>query len=144
MPEYPGCYTQGETMDQLKDNTQCYIGAGYADQRTTERTEKPEILPACASHLRRRARPVIQGNLSVIIDQTATIRPVPSPSERRAEPGRAGDALCLSRRLVKQGNLDGHTARMLSTGRYRFPSPIGPTGTELGNSISFRARHPHP
>ena len=48
MPEYPGCYTQGETMDELKDNVreavQCYIGAGYADQRTTERTEKPEIL----------------------------------------------------------------------------------------------------
>lgn len=48
MPEYPGCYTQGETMDELKGNVreavQCYIDAGYADQRTTERTEKPEIL----------------------------------------------------------------------------------------------------
>ena len=48
MPEYPGCYTQGETMDELKGNVReavlCYIDAGYADQRTTERTEKPEIL----------------------------------------------------------------------------------------------------
>ena len=29
MPEYPGCYTQGETMDELKENVreavQCYI-----------------------------------------------------------------------------------------------------------------------
>ena len=48
MPEYPGCYTQGDFMDELKENVreavQCYIDAGYADQRTTERTEKPEIL----------------------------------------------------------------------------------------------------
>ena len=48
MPEYPGCYTQGETMDELKENVReavlCYIDAGYADQRTTERTERPEIL----------------------------------------------------------------------------------------------------
>ena len=48
MPEYPGCYTQGETMDDLKENVreavQCYVDAGYADQRTTEGTEKPEIL----------------------------------------------------------------------------------------------------
>ena len=48
MPEYPGCYTQGETMDEFKENVreavQCYIDAGYADQRTTKRTEKPEIL----------------------------------------------------------------------------------------------------
>ena len=48
MPEYPGCYTQGETMDELKgtvrEAVQCYIDAGYADPGTTERTEKPEIL----------------------------------------------------------------------------------------------------
>ena len=29
MPEYPGCYTQGETMDELKENVReavlCYI-----------------------------------------------------------------------------------------------------------------------
>ena len=47
-PEYPRCYTQGETMDELKENVReavlCYIDAGYADQRTTERTEGPEIL----------------------------------------------------------------------------------------------------
>ena len=32
MPEYPGCYTQGETMDELEENVreavQCYIDAG--------------------------------------------------------------------------------------------------------------------
>ena len=48
MPEYPGCYTQAETMDELKENVreavQCYIDAGYADLQTTERTERPEIL----------------------------------------------------------------------------------------------------
>ena len=48
MPEYPGCYTQAETLDELKENVReavlCYIDAGYADQRVTERTEEPEIL----------------------------------------------------------------------------------------------------
>ena len=48
VPEYPGCYTQGETMDELKENVreavQCYIAAGYVDQRATEKTEQPEIL----------------------------------------------------------------------------------------------------
>ena len=36
MPEYPGCYTQAETMDELKENVreavQCYIDAGYGLQ----------------------------------------------------------------------------------------------------------------
>ena len=40
MPEYPGCYTQGETMDELKENVReaalCYIDDRYADQRTTD------------------------------------------------------------------------------------------------------------
>ena len=35
-------------MDELKENVReavlCYIDAGYADQRTTEKTENPEIL----------------------------------------------------------------------------------------------------
>ena len=48
MPEYPGCYTQAETMDELKENVreavQCYIEAGYANRQVTERTEEPEIL----------------------------------------------------------------------------------------------------
>ena len=48
IPEYPGCYTEGDSMDELKENVreavQCYIDAGYADLRTAERTEKPEIL----------------------------------------------------------------------------------------------------
>ena len=48
IPEYPGCYTQGETMDELQENVreavQCYFDAGYADQRATEKTEQPEIL----------------------------------------------------------------------------------------------------
>ena len=48
MPEYPGCYTQAATKDELKENVreavQCYINAGYADQQVTEGTEKPEIL----------------------------------------------------------------------------------------------------
>ena len=45
MPEYPGCYTQAETMDELEGNVreavQCYLDAGYgvgaADQRVAER-----------------------------------------------------------------------------------------------------------
>ena len=48
MPEYPGCYTQAETMDRLKENVreavQCYMEAEYADQHVTEKTEVPEIL----------------------------------------------------------------------------------------------------
>ena len=48
MPEYPGCYTQAETIDELQENVRetvlCYIEAGYADQRMTERTEEPEVL----------------------------------------------------------------------------------------------------
>ena len=43
MPDYPGCYTQAETMDELQENVreavQCYIEAGYADQWMPERTE---------------------------------------------------------------------------------------------------------
>ena len=38
LPEYPGCYTQGDTMDELKANVreaiQCYIDAGYKDVAT--------------------------------------------------------------------------------------------------------------
>lgn len=48
VPEYPGCYTQAETMNELEESVreavQCYVNAGYADQRATEKTEKPEIL----------------------------------------------------------------------------------------------------
>ena len=48
MPEYPGCYTQGETMDELEDNVreavQCYIAAGYVDQPVAAKPEEPEIL----------------------------------------------------------------------------------------------------
>ena len=48
MPEYPGCYTQAETMDELKENVReavrCYIEAGYADQQVAKNTEEPEIL----------------------------------------------------------------------------------------------------
>ena len=33
MPEYPGCYTQAETMDE------CYIEAGYANRHVTERAD---------------------------------------------------------------------------------------------------------
>ena len=50
MPEYPGCYTQAETMDELKENVreavQCYVEAGYANRHVTARTEAPEILQA--------------------------------------------------------------------------------------------------
>ena len=54
MPDYPGCYTQGETMDELEENVreavQCYLDAGYADQSTIERAEEePEILQACTN-----------------------------------------------------------------------------------------------
>ena len=48
MPEYPGCYTQVETMDELEENVReavrCYIDAGYASQSVTEKAEEPEIL----------------------------------------------------------------------------------------------------
>ena len=49
MPDYPGCYTQGETMDELEENVreavQCYLDAGYAHQSAIERAEEePEIL----------------------------------------------------------------------------------------------------
>ena len=48
MPEYPGCYTQVETMDELegsvREAVQCYIDAGYADQPVIERAEDPKIL----------------------------------------------------------------------------------------------------
>ena len=48
MPEYPGCYTQVETMDELegsvREAVQCYIDAGYSNQPVTQRSEEPEIL----------------------------------------------------------------------------------------------------
>jgi len=48
MPEYPGCYTQAETMDELQENVreavQCYVDAGYDDLHAIERTEEPEVL----------------------------------------------------------------------------------------------------
>ena len=48
MPEYPGCYTQAETMDELEESVReavlCYIDAGYADPPATERAEAPEVL----------------------------------------------------------------------------------------------------
>ncbi len=48
MPEYPGCYTQAETMDELEGNVreavQCYIDAGYgagaAEQLVAEKPER--------------------------------------------------------------------------------------------------------
>ena len=44
MPDYPGCYTQGETMDELEENVreavQCYLDAGYADQSAIERQKR--------------------------------------------------------------------------------------------------------
>ena len=48
MPEYPGCYTPVETMDELEGSVReavhCYIDAGYADQPVIERAEDPKIL----------------------------------------------------------------------------------------------------
>ena len=47
MPEYPGCYTQAETMDELKENVreavQCYIEARNANRHVSEKTEESEI-----------------------------------------------------------------------------------------------------
>ena len=48
MPECPVCFTEAESMDDLKENVReavrCFIDAGYADRHVTERTEEPEIL----------------------------------------------------------------------------------------------------